>query len=449
MSKKKFIFLYIFSIFIIGICIAILNSQEHIRNNTPIVVSFIFIIIICLSEMIVSIKDTSFSFNMMFWLFNLFFFGVAPLLQYWTNIYSWNFNPNDKDIINTNILIVIWLICYVFTNKFTNGKKQISQSNSYIIDERLNILLIISILITLYYLIVIGLRNIVIRGNNRDVSLDQTMFLLTVHIFHNIVLATFVLFIIKLQKEKKKDIRIYLIGVCFIISCFPTGLARNMMASFYVGLLIILFNEKKRSRWISVILIFGLILIFPVINIFRNENSLISGDIENSIISRIQSEYTSGDYDAHQMFISIQNATKYYGLSYGKQFLGALFFFIPRSIWTSKPYGTGRTAFELTSQHWYTNVSAPLISEAWVNFGIVGIVIVGILLGYIVKKLDSKYWNTSDNTKFIRIIYPFSLTMFFFIQRGDLQSTWAYTFAQIVVFFFIYKFAVKKGGVIK
>ena len=144
------------------------------------------------------------------------------------------------------------------------------------------------------------------------------------------------------------------------------------------------------------------------------------------------------------MFISIQEYVNQFGFSYGYQLLGALLFFVPRSIWPSKPYGTGRMAFEALHQHWFTNVSAPLVAEGYSNFGIIGLIFFGLIVGSASNSIDKKFWNDKRNFSFTKVLYPFIMLKFFFMLRGDLLSSWSYMFAQLVVGYAVLKFTTKR-----
>ena len=63
----------------------------------------------------------------------------------------------------------------------------------------------------------------------------------------------------------------------------------------------------------------------------------------------------------------------------GKQLLGAMLFFIPRSIWPSKPIGSGAT-IAIYQRQSFKNISCPIIGEAIINFGIIGVIIFAVAI---------------------------------------------------------------------
>ena len=168
------------------------------------------------------------------------------------------------------------------------------------------------------------------------------------------------------------------------------------------------------------------------------------GGVYSLLLSNIQNVYLEGHYDAHQMFISVQKYVDRYGLSWGYQLLGAVLFFVPRSLWPTKPVGTGRMAFEALNQYYFTNVSAPLVAEGYVNFDLAGIILFGLALGSLANRLDYKYWHDQREFSYTRVLYPFIMLKLFFVLRGDLLSSWAYMFAQVVVGYGVLRFTTRK-----
>ncbi|MEQ8476367.1 MAG: O-antigen polymerase [Fulvivirga sp.] len=96
------------------------------------------------------------------------------------------------------------------------------------------------------------------------------------------------------------------------------------------------------------------------------------------------------------IYAKVPNQTDYL---YGKSYLGALLFFIPRSVWNDKPHGTGyyvgRNVFG-TSQ---AGIPPGETAEAYYNFGFLGLIFVFFLKGRIYKLVVNrilKYGVTDD-----------------------------------------------------
>lgn len=444
-SKRNFNSVIITAAIIAVVGSVILGSREHVQQDFGVVLSFSANIALFAALFIRSVRRHTYSFDMMMWLFSLFFFGFAPLLQYFTGVYAWGLKPTQAELIRTNLFILLFSVCFCIGKGLKRGRSHLSSTQDLKVKrDRLRILLVLSGLVAVYHLRFIGFRNLLISATNFNEDLNSTMGLLVTHVFKNIALFTAVMYMMKCKEQRKIDIEAVLAFVFLLISCFPTGLSRNMMGSFYGGLFLLAFDRKREKRWITYAIIFGLILVFPAANVFRNAATMSGGSISELILRNIQNTYLEAHYDAHQMFISIQQYVEKYGFSYGYQLLGALLFFVPRSIWPTKPYGTGRMAFEALSQYWFTNVSAPLVSEGYSNFGVVGVIGFGLIVGLLVNQLDNRFWKDDRNVSATKILYPFIMLKFFFMLRGDLLSSWAYMFAQVVVGYLIIRFSTKR-----
>lgn len=463
LSKYRISFLCMVACIVGAMGCLIIFSREHLYFDYAIIASFAINIALFFVKYIQSVNEYAFSIDQMFWLFSLFFFGFAPLLQFLTGTYSWNLVPTDGEVLRTNIFIFLWSASYIigqkitlkhkiklrrrpiqFFRKNTSAPAQDVMQPQYALNYRMKpLLLAATIAVAGFFMVKVGFTNMFSRSTASVSGMSQSMALLVTHGFKNTVLFVAALFVLDAKQKKKITAELMVALLCLLLACFPLSMARNMMASFYAGLLILMFDRTRKGRWFCMVILFGLVLMFPAVEIFRRATTVTSfSDIGPLMIESIQETYLQGHYDAHQMFISIQRYVKLEGFSWGYQLLGCLLFFVPRSLWPAKPYGTGQTAFETLKQHQFTNVSAPLVAESYVNFGVIGIIVIAMLFGKLVKKVDYHYWNSTESLSAIRVIYPFSIFMLFFMQRGDLMSSWAYTFAQIVVGFVLWKVAV-------
>ena len=84
------------------------------------------------------------------------------------------------------------------------------------------------------------------------------------------------------------------------------------------------------------------------------------------------------NFDASQEFMI---AMKWQTITWGYQLLGALFFFVPRAIWATKPIGSGAMLASHQPRA-FTNIAMPYWGEGYMNFGILGVVIFTIILAY-------------------------------------------------------------------
>lgn len=170
-------------------------------------------------------------------------------------------------------------------------------------------------------------------------------------------------------------------AVVFAINVFSSS--RYLFGTMAFSLLVLIgaFATRARIRWTMSILTGVLLFGFPLFSIFRREATQTSSQLGAGAF------VNSGDYDS---FAQINNAVNYVsveGILWGKQLLGPLVFWVPRSIWPDKPIDTGVFIAQFRGYR-FENLSAPFWAEAYLSGGWAGLVILFVLLGFILKKAD-------------------------------------------------------------
>ena len=220
-----------------------------------------------------------------------------------------------------------------------------------------------------------------------------------------------------------------------LVSIFPTSLARNAVAMYWLPVLFYNVSFLKNKNVFILVLLLGIIFFFPFLNNFRDYN--IGNDID---LGFDISYMNSLNFDAsHEFMIAMHDGI----ITYGYQLLGVLLFWFPRSLWPGKPVGSGE---HLANMHLdaFPNISMPYWGEGYMNFGYVGIILFTIILSILCKYFDSKYWDSSIlEHKEITPFYYVLLGAMTFILRGDLLSSVAYTFAILFDLYLIKKIVMK------
>lgn len=381
-------------------------------------------------------------------LFVYIFFILANAVQFSnnTNVLSFHLRFSDSDFSNFQILTFAILVLYnttyhyIYKKKISKGFGKIYNRNSFTHNDKIktnyNKLIVISIISSVFVWAYNGFNpmNMLFRGYasnyiSEQVS-DGTMNLIVQQFIRPIPFASF---LICMLGDAPKKARIF-IFILMLVTVFPTGIARNAAAMYWIPVIILLFSRYLRHNLFMWLMMIAIFIIFPFINVFRNRKF-------NLDLSLSMELFDNMNFDASQIFMA---TIKTDFVTYGYQILGSLFFYIPRSLWPSKPIGSGHALVTL-HDGWWPNVSMPFFSEGFVNFGWIGIFLFTIALAYICGKLDKIYWSQwFFDHDFKTGYYLILLGASFFLLRGDLLSSTAYTVGIMLSYTFVLVYSTKK-----
>jgi len=216
-----------------------------------------------------------------------------------------------------------------------------------------------------------------------------------------------------------------------LVNAMPIGIPRALIAVVYLPIIIILFPKIFKVKYFTLIFIFALSYFFPFFNQFRGGIHSFK-DIDFSFET---SHLNSGHYDNFYNF-----ALTFFDMpvTFGKQLLGVVLFFVPRFLWPEKPYGSGRFLAESAGFDW-KNVSENFFAEGYINFGIFGIIVWVILYALMTMVIDRKGKQSFIKNSAFKIFYLQMIFLSFYIMRGDLMSTFSMLFNFLLVNIFIIK----------
>lgn len=222
----------------------------------------------------------------------------------------------------------------------------------------------------------------------------------------------------------------------FSIVNFPLALPRYILFSYVLAILYIYSAPTVRNKALLFIsFLFGLTTVFPYASFLTRGRT---DEYDLSVVSYFKN---SGDFDGFQSLINVIKYTVEAGYSYGYQALGALLIFVPRSIWTSKPIATGNIAAESVGYD-FVNVSSPLVSELFVDFGWLGVTLFSVFLGVVYRKIDSYFLVARLNQHYIGVFMGgilFSFTII--ILRGTLIGIIANVMVGLLVAWVVLKYS--------
>ena len=110
------------------------------------------------------------------------------------------------------------------------------------------------------------------------------------------------------------------------------------------------------------------------------------------------------------------------------------FFWVPRSIWPSKPIGSpdivaAHAGFESL------NVSSPLWTEGYINFSVPGVFLFLFIFGWCARLGDDSLSNLQLRSAFVTILSSFFASNTLILLRGDLTVGTMYV--QMIILFTI------------
>jgi hypothetical protein len=385
-------------------------------------------------------------------LFNFVSFSLFPIIETGSNTIYWGGSNLENDSkIFTNFVILSWTVLFAVGNR-SSLRIPISflkpHSKSSLTSYQAAVLITFGylLLVCLVYMYNWDVGSLFYRGGDgrQDVDTDLKSSYLIVEFFLRPLIFNIGLYIF-LIVQRSGVIFFVAIGL-MLISAFPTGIPRFLAAALYLPIILnwYLRNPKIQHKitkrvgyFLTNILFFGLVVIMPFLDIFRTFESL-----ETTSFNIINLDtMLAGHFDGYQM---TARALLIGDVTFGFGFLGSFLFFVPRSIWDSKPVVSGQEVAD-RSNLYFDNVSMPLIAEFYLNFWYFGVIFGAVLLGVVARSIDSKFFKALDyNVSIGWIVYFELIGLLLLILRGSFLSAFAYLAAVLlgwVVIHFIKKMA--------
>lgn len=397
----------------------------------------------------ITMADAPYSLKQVHWIFYVTFFAIAPLFQYTSGVWPWGYSPSNAMVLQVCSLVFIWGLIFAFASGRTGSFSQKNDSKNHELLRRkltfeltpmARVLLPLGCIVCLLVLLkVVGFDNMFLRTTNKT-DIDSSSLALTISVcLRAFVFGSFALLILNARRERRYYSGAIVAGVCLILTCFPTALARFNVAAIYLGIAILLLPALSKKRGLfAFLLILGFLVAYPLFNAFKYIGTAASFQegIE-TIVGSMTAGYTSGNYDAFSVMFWCLDYLSLFGCAHGSQLIGAILFFIPRSVWPSKPVPSGELVFSSLNFH-FTDIAFPLPFEGVLNFGLIGLPIFALSYGLIVRMLDRHYWKSreshfGDAPSTLMLYYPFLLCLTFYMLRGAMMTTFTYIFGDLAV----------------
>ncbi|MGB3590279.1 MAG: O-antigen polysaccharide polymerase Wzy [Nonlabens sp.] len=401
--------------------------------------------------------------------FTFLFFTVAPILQSMhymemeNPLYDHKFPYKEDLFIKTNGLIAlfqfVFFISYIALKTRLKTKSRVVQNrvfhNKSILIRNIVLLLVVSIII-----IGIGFPFLIdayVRHNWEVSSYSPGFQLIFNKTLFTVPIAAIVLAAHAMRGKVSTQTWIValVLGMAGIALCLllknPFTEKRNALGPVYILILYLfmprLFNSNVKT---SFFMFFLMIVAFPVIQILTHLEWGIADIIDkpSRIFAFLEREdfskgFLSLNYDAFaNIGIAIEEVTAN-GFSYGYQFLSALLFFVPRTLWPGKPDSSGLILGNRLIDEYgfnFANISNPLVSEGYMNYGLFGVVLMAFLFAVTVV-VFIKWLSSGDPLKRATAFY-FAMHIIFLL-RGDFTNGYSYFIGVLFGLFVIPKTLIK------
>jgi len=212
---------------------------------------------------------------------------------------------------------------------------------------------------------------------------------------------------------------------------------RNAIGPVYIALLLVLFQNwfPKRNRRL-LLLVGSMVVVFPAIAVFTHNHQLSLGSVSlNQFTEQIADHYFSINYDSWANIYTAVEVVKVHGMQWGHQLLGSLLFFVPSSVWSTKPLATGIfLADYLIANYsmWFTNLSAPLVAEGYLDFGPGGVLAYAGATAWFVALLNRQASRRDASIAFPMATYASVFLMI--VLRGSLMIALGFAAAAFLSF---------------
>ena len=454
------------------LCISLLAFVSF-NINIPVLISFFlsFCIITIIAYYHLNIETVFSPFLGSYVIFNYLFFFIAPVFQISSLSLVNSRFPNDfifnsSTVITANILIILFNITFFLSYIYFKKKSRI---NSLVLYEEpifskhstiaiLTILLLCTLVVWFNYEYVItNIFESIYITNAKSESVSSL--LLRKKFLFFLPMAGVVASISYLKEKNKLSTNTIVIFIClliFIIMLFFLKNIftekRNTLGPIYIALIYLFYPKFLNSNSKFFLFLFlSMVVMFPLMSSLTHIDATLDQIIEKPNLlyesflrfGTISGAFESLHYDAFSNILATLEYVEINGISWGYQLLGVFLFFIPRSIWLSKPTSTGELIGEYlmnTTPRNYSNLSNAIVSEGYINFGFFGVVILAIILAYFIVKFIS--WMISKNYFKEFISFYFALHLLFLL-RGDLTNGVSYFVGPLISIYFIPKLLIR------
>lgn len=375
--------------------------------------------------------------EMTFWLYTYIFLGLSAFLQTAADIFPWPDHYSTYEIAEAHLLVIVGIIAFDFGYRvcLKSAKYPVPRSKPVrtLARRRIYILSLLGLMVSVYATIKLGgLATLFLNRNARFALLSESHGIAAISIYNSLAKTVpYTLLIIaaayRMRESQQRLIFNALVTILALLTLIennPIATARFQVGTILLGVYFVAPWKPYKAKLAVYALILGLVLVFPYADLFRASNNASLSDRIQKYENRFPLA-TKVDYDSFQQIVNGIRMVERDGFEYGKQLLGATFFWVPRSVWTTKPEPTGPLIAERNS-YTFTNLSAPLWIEFYVDGGWILVLVGFAAYGYVVRRLDYARQGATSRTAPAYVFATIYSGYQIFLLRGSLLPAVAY-----------------------
>lgn len=371
-------------------------------------------------------------FELVIWLFGYVFMSLAPLVQS-QNDYSINTLP----VLDTGFANEAYLVTFVGMLAMILGSWLASHrpfqphpTHAVLSPARVNLLSLAALSLAAYFVAKIGLGPLFssrfeLSDRVQQVWPDQATASIIGGLAEMTLLASAVMQV-EITRRAASTGRPYLVSAtgAAILSALVLLLVNPISSPRYVFGTVALslaaaagaYATLRRFRIVALSAIAGMLVVFPVLDSFRVATN--QGVKTVDVVAAL----SSGDFDAFGQLMNTLDYVQAHGITWGSQFLGVVTFWVPRSLWPAKPVDTGILLAEFKG-YTFTNLSASLWTEFFVNGGWILLCVGMLLVGYAARLADRRVEADLQLRPMPATLYAILAFYMLIILRGSLLQS--------------------------
>lgn len=461
--NKKFI-VYFSVVAVTTLAVSIILSFYFNFDDSLVAITFFLNSSVAIAGLISSYRSRSISMWAIFWFFNLVFLCLVPSVQY--RFASWEYPVSQETMLDANLLIFAYMCIYALA--YFVGFYMIKGQSSYSVESRacsrivcinsrallgmvsLSVLLLVFVLSRVGFDIRVSSVGEVIGGWGPDRLIGQ--FFLQPAIFF-IFYLPFAYAIFNRTSRVAKAAIIAAFVPAILIN-FPTASSRFYAFVIYFPIILLVLHFLLKIRRTGTIFLF----LMPMLLFLSAVVTAIQNRVPN--FRDLLSKYLfSGHFDAYENFLHMIDFVGKNGVLYGYQLLGAIFFWVPRTVWPEKPIGTGSFLAKNYLLSNFQNISSPLIGEFYINFSVIGVLLIALTIGFVSSYFDKRFgaaismsyganrglWEGQHARDFkVITLYPIIIATSLFYYRGDVMTATSSLCGILAAYYVVYLILFRK-----